>query len=54
MNKPEARDPAEVLKKHFTTLQVPDTGEEPRYVMSDRNRAKLALIEQKVRQMRKK
>jgi hypothetical protein len=41
-----------MLKKHFTTLQVPDTGKEPRYVMNDRNRARLAKMLVRVRQLR--
>jgi hypothetical protein len=52
-NRPEPRDPASILKKHFTTMQVDDGGRPPRYVMSERNRAKLARIEERVRQMRK-
>jgi hypothetical protein len=43
-------DPAEVLKQHFTTTQVPDT--EPQYKMSERNRKKLEKIRQRVRELR--
>jgi hypothetical protein len=44
-NRPEPRDPA--------TMQVDDGGAPPRYVMSERNRAKLARIEERVRQLRR-
>jgi hypothetical protein len=51
-DRPEPRDPASVLKKHFTTMRVPDTGEPPRYVMSERNRRKYEKILQRVQQLR--
>jgi hypothetical protein len=50
-DKPEPKDPASMLKRHFTTLQLPDK-EPPRYTMSDRNRAKLLKIQQRVRELR--
>jgi hypothetical protein len=51
-DRPEARDPAEVLKKHFSSMQVQDAPQPPRYVMSQRNRLKLEKIRQRVRQLR--
>ena len=52
-DRPEPRDPAEVLKKHFSTMQAPDTGNPPRYVMSARNRLKLERIRERVKQLRR-
>lgn len=46
----EPRDPAEILKQHFTITQVPDM--EPRYVMSERNKKRLEKIRQRVRELR--
>ena len=48
----EPRDPASILKKHFTTMQVQDAPQPPRYVMSDRNRLKLERIREIVRRLR--
>jgi hypothetical protein len=48
----KARDPAELLKKHFTTLIDPDAPQEPRYAMSNRNRARMEKLERKVRELR--
>jgi hypothetical protein len=48
----EARDPAEMLKRHFTTLVDPDAKGEPRYVMSNRNRARIEKIHKRVRELR--
>jgi hypothetical protein len=48
----KARDPAELLKKHFTTLVDPDAPIEPRYAMSNRNRARLEKLQRKVRELR--
>jgi hypothetical protein len=47
---PEPKDPAEVLKQHFSTLQMPD--EKPQYVMSERNRQYLAKMRLRVNQLR--
>ncbi len=47
--KPEARDPASILQKHFTTMQV---DAEARYVMSERNRLRHEKILQRVKQLR--
>lgn len=50
-SRPEARDPAELLKKHFTVMQV--SGEDPpRYVMSERNRLRMEKILERVKQLR--
>lgn len=51
-DRPEARDPAEVLKKHFTTITDPDAPKESRYVMSNRNRARLEKLNRRVRELR--
>lgn len=50
-DRPEPKDPAEMLKKHFATMQVPD-GTVPRLVLSERNRRKLEKIRMRVRQLR--
>lgn len=47
--KPEAKDYAEILRKHFSAAQ--STTQSP-YRMSKRNKAKLERIRAKVRQMR--
>lgn len=49
-NEPEPTDPAEMLKKHFASTQMPD--EKPQYVMSERNRKYLEKMRQRVRQLR--
>ena len=49
-DQPEPRDPAELLKKHFSTMTLPD--EKPQYVMSARNRRKMEKIRQRVRELR--
>jgi hypothetical protein len=48
---PEPRDPAEVLKKHYRTVQAPGSARST-YVMSDRNKEKLERIRELVRRMR--
>lgn len=48
----DQKDPAEMLKQHFTTTQIPDAGDSPKYVMSERNRKKLEKIRQRVRELR--
>ena len=48
---PEPRDPAEVLKKHYRTVQAPGSARST-YVMSDRNKEKLERIRELVRRLR--
>jgi len=50
-DQPEPRDPAEVLKKHFTTAVAPGAGRS-KFKMSERNKLKLERIRQRVRQLR--
>jgi hypothetical protein len=50
-DQPEPPDPAEVLKKHFSTMQAPGT-EKSKYVMSQRNKLKLEKIREAVRRLR--
>jgi hypothetical protein len=46
-----AEDFAEILKKHFATIQN-TTGGKPRWVMSEKNRRKLERIKQRVDELR--
>jgi hypothetical protein len=48
----QPKDPAEVLKQHFSSIQDPAAKEPPRWVMSERNRLKLERLRQRVRQLR--
>ena len=47
--KPEAKDYAEILRKHFSAAQ---STTEARFRLSKRNKAKLERIRQKVKQLR--
>lgn len=47
--KPEAKDYAEILRKHFSAAQSP---ERSKFTLSKRNQQKLARIRLKVRQLR--
>jgi hypothetical protein len=45
-------DFAQILKKHFQTMQNTQSPGPPRYRMSERNRRKLEKIRQRVEQLR--
>lgn len=48
----DPRDPAELLKRHFTSLTVPGEPQAPRYVMSERNRARIEKLLRRVKELR--
>jgi len=50
--KEEPQDPAEVLKRRFSSFQAPASTEPRRYMMSARNQKRLDRIRLRVRQMR--
>lgn len=52
IERPEPKDPAEMLRKHYASIVAPDDPDRPKLVLSNRNRQRLEKIRRRVRELR--